>query len=892
MAAGTVGYTDTRGGDRDYLGSVAKSIGNRIKQASDMAREERAFAAKKAELGGTSLEEAGIGKGHFFKRALGSRFGGDRIARTRGRFESEPPAGRDPTKNYKQRFRGGFDYTVTNQINELTSNAIVPMSGALTAGMRSVQASVENVSQGLVHVGDSISDLARSQADMARNIMMNGAFQRAFMQYIMRQQSRAGAAREERSIEKSRVGRLSGGDVKGLLTGKGFGGSGGPITKGGGFTALDALSFMSGRTTGALRLAEGGVGAAVKSGQMSARTTMTGGRLGSSAGTAIAQRLGRNPIPKKIVTTGAKSGRTIANTIAKNADPAAIKTAANYVNNIKKSGRQLAQVGDSGAYMAKALEKAGLLSPGGPILTNADVAGNQIINVTARRVDDGTNVAKTIAAMADSGADAKTIAKVVQGSSVGQKVASKGLSKGTAATRLMAKAGGKSLLKKIPVIAGLAGVAFGIGRLFENPPDWIGAGLEIASGLMGATGVGAGLSLGIDGFLLARDMGAVPFAKGGLLTGKRPVNALMGEAGPEIVTPLNDETFLKFGQGFIDAQKANKSQYAKLQAAGLSEYYEKQGGWESFGEAFKGIFEDLKNIIGSSFQNLNPLNMFRGGGGTSGNIDASKIDADSPQAKALIATIREVEGTAHEKGYDTWFGGRKEMKMTDMTLQQVYDEQTRRMNAGETTYNGLKSAAVGVGQFMDPLNQARAMYAARGEAFDPTKIKFDERLQNKLLLDLAARKRGIDVSKTLTKADFDILQKEWAGLGTFHGQTKRTTADSLRIYQENLREAGENKPRVTGTDPTPKDLEWWTNLTEQDTSSLSPQMSPLFSANALNTQSAYAAGGLTLPPIVNNITNNNYTGGASNAGGDNTAGSAFGGSGLDAFNQFFSLASK
>ena len=58
MAAGTVGYSDTRGGDRDYLGGIARSIGNRIKQASNMAREERAFAAKRAEEQGTSLEEA------------------------------------------------------------------------------------------------------------------------------------------------------------------------------------------------------------------------------------------------------------------------------------------------------------------------------------------------------------------------------------------------------------------------------------------------------------------------------------------------------------------------------------------------------------------------------------------------------------------------------------------------------------------------------------------------------------------------------------------------------------------------------------------------------------------------------------------------------------------
>ena len=35
-----------------------------------MASEERAFAEKQAEAGGTSLEEAGIGKGYFFGRAL------------------------------------------------------------------------------------------------------------------------------------------------------------------------------------------------------------------------------------------------------------------------------------------------------------------------------------------------------------------------------------------------------------------------------------------------------------------------------------------------------------------------------------------------------------------------------------------------------------------------------------------------------------------------------------------------------------------------------------------------------------------------------------------------------------------------------------------------------
>ena len=55
MASGTVGYTDTRG-NRDYSSIIANQIGKRLKEASDMASEERAYAAGRAEAGGTSLE--------------------------------------------------------------------------------------------------------------------------------------------------------------------------------------------------------------------------------------------------------------------------------------------------------------------------------------------------------------------------------------------------------------------------------------------------------------------------------------------------------------------------------------------------------------------------------------------------------------------------------------------------------------------------------------------------------------------------------------------------------------------------------------------------------------------------------------------------------------------
>jgi len=375
----------------------------------------------------------------------------------------------------------------------------------------------------------------------------------------------------------------------------------------------------------------------------------------------------------------------------------------------------------------------------------------------------------------------------------------------TAVGKVAGGALAKSLGKKIPLVGLGLGAVFAAQRAMQG--DFIGAGLELASGAASTVpGIGTAGSVGIDAALAARDVmsmqdGGIPLFDNQLIQiNDRP------DKKREAVMPLTDKTFLSFGEGILEAQKRNKLDSSRVLAAGLSEYYDKQSGWDRF-------LDGLKSILPDMFKGLKDFKWpwerddrngnRRGSGATSGNINAADIDADSPEAKALVATIREVEGTAHAKGYDTWFGGRNEMKMTEMTLQEVYDEQTRRMNAGETTYNGLSSAAVGVGQFMDPLNQARAMYAARGEEFDPTKIKFDEKLQNELLLDLAARKRGIDVTKPLTLADFEILQKEWAGLGTFHGQTKRTTADSLRIYQENLKEANENKPTPPETPPTP-----------------------------------------------------------------------------------------
>ena len=223
MAAGTVGYTDTRG-NKDYLGIIASQIKNRVTEASDMANKERQFAEEKAEEGGTSLDEAGIGKGHFFGKALGSKFGGDAIAKTRGRFAKTPSAGIDPSGSTASRFRGGFDYNVTNEIlnrggvgdassrNEMLTNAVI-------AGFRGVENATIQVSQALVKIDETIGGLERTQMNMARAIM----FQGYMMAMLQREQQRAAGRdslrKEEKSIE-------SGGPGGGRIGGQSFGGAG------------------------------------------------------------------------------------------------------------------------------------------------------------------------------------------------------------------------------------------------------------------------------------------------------------------------------------------------------------------------------------------------------------------------------------------------------------------------------------------------------------------------------------------------------------------------------------------------------------------------------------------------------------------------------------------
>jgi len=183
---------------------------------------------------------------------------------------------------------------------------------------------------------------------------------------------------------------------------------------------------------------------------------------------------------------------------------------------------------------------------------------------------------------------------------------------------------GKIFLKKLPLIGAVAGTIFAIQRLMEG--DLLGAGLEFGSGLLGTIpGKGTAASLAIDGFLLARDFGAVPFAKGGIVKGRRGkglyttlgagLPSVIGEGGSdEAVLPLNKKTFLNFGRGFIDAIKEKQSDYAKITSMGVFAGIgnARSGGLfdglvDSVGDTISGV----KDTVGNVLQKINPANLFK-----------------------------------------------------------------------------------------------------------------------------------------------------------------------------------------------------------------------------------------------------------------------------------------
>ena len=722
MAAGTVGYTDTRG-NKDYTSIIAGQIGKRMKQASNMAGEERAYAAGMAEAGGTSLEEAGIGKGYFFGRALGSRFGGDRIARAKGRM-GVGGAGTNPATNYKQRFRGGFDYNVTNQ--NITD--VAPLSNALVVGLRGVQEGLTDVAGAIQRQGTVLNSLSRNQADMAKATMFNGYLFAMFQNQQKQSAGRDSLRREERSLEGGRgFGRGGGiggasfggaGGGRGMINvtpgGAGGGRSGAPsgagIGLGGGlFSAGTSLLTSEGRKGIPIAKSFGaatgisnalGMGTVSKGGVYSSDVLRAAGRaskgfnpakvsvkiaeligdpsttsvfakllkggdqavdtaeaVAKGAGAVTATRTGVQQLDFMLDMTAAGKGDLASEMLDATARAEGIKTGrikdaefdADIFNALTdRKGKKLFNrkqveifkelglspgVANYDRYVQR-IASAKTLRGLRPLRMRSAGESAQGLAESIKKYYPGTSfknleeavVLTEFARKIEQGVPPDDAVKFIRGA-FGSEIADNVLIKGakTAAKNSMVgkalgKAGSRSALKKIPLLGAVLGTAFAIDRARKG--DFLGAGLEFSSGMLGLIpGLGSGLGFGIDGFLLARDLGMTPMRDRGSITGGANLPFFVGGrgftmnekgSGDERIRVESDDKsrHLDAGLGLIEAMKSKRNDYVKIMG---------QGVFSGIGDAASGgLFENIGSGLTTITDNIK--NMFSNFKDTTGNI--------------------------------------------------------------------------------------------------------------------------------------------------------------------------------------------------------------------------------------------------------------------------------
>ena len=787
MAHGSLNPTDLRT-ERNLLGSIASAIGDRIGNSSNMARKERAFASKKAEDGGTSLEEAGIGKGYFFKRALGSSFGGDRIARTRGRFESDPGPGRDPTGSQASRFRGGFDYNVSNEIfspaedggglasffggaaqagggvaqnlleagpqainPEVLGGEVAKYQGTKTnaAGFSSVNTTateIKDIAGILNQIGQiivrsnnttvqAIDSVQRINVKVVDSVQSLGQLQVGIAERQLQQQMLI-ASNAENTQEKIASRQLAAAEKSNMSLQRKSSGDLDP--EGSGF---------EGPQGGILGNMLGGMGNLLDTGL----SMLGGGRRGRRRGLGRMSRAGRRAQRASGLSTANAGGPGI--------------RGMNFRNN-----------GMTGSKLSINRIFAGTAGPGDALGT----AQNDITKRYSQRYGQK-------AAMKRFGAE-------------GLEAAGMGLAKGARVMKFLSP-----VLKRVPIVGGL--LDFGISLALGEPVGRAAAkavGATLGAGLgsfVPIPGVGTILG-GIAGDLVggaiydaltggnkssnSNSESLTPFASGGIVT--RPVAGLVGEAGQEGVFPLEGakgkKTFLMFGEGILEAQKNNKRKYAEIQASGYAEYFDKKPWW-------KGLLDALGKLL--------PKWMRGGGGdpddrrnGGGGDIDVSKLAGDTPEAKAWLAAINATEAGGKDR-YNTLVGGEVVPELSKMTMQEVYDMAygssigqgflPERFGGRKVEY-GADSHAAGAFQFHPGTMMARVKDAG----MDPTTTLYTPENQQKLAL-AHLMSLGVDPNKAMDSASLSKAgsMAGWQGLSVENNHI--TESGAMKLYSDMLKKA-------------------------------------------------------------------------------------------------------
>ena len=294
------------------------------------------------------------------------------------------------------------------------------------------------------------------------------------------------------------------------------------------------------------------------------------------------------------------------------------------------------------------------------------------------------------------GAAGKVIGKVAPG--IGARGAARALPRAAAAVagkggaKALMKMGGKTAARLIPgaqtaIGLGLAGEALSRG-------DILGAALSAGSAIPGPLGWGF---LAAD---VARDVsgGGKGMARGGLVTGGKksvvddvPIRADEGEVvmsnaagntwGRSTLLAMNamgggankptggkgyaegglvggdkaksKQMFKLFGEGMIDAQKANSRDFAKIQSQGLRQYYENEGGFKKMGKGLADVWGKIKGFMGGLFTALT--------GGSAGATEmgnpADYLDSGiggSTAERNAAAFLSTLEGGSGQTAADTF----------------------------------------------------------------------------------------------------------------------------------------------------------------------------------------------------------------------------------------------
>jgi len=287
-----------------------------------------------------------------------------------------------------------------------------------------------------------------------------------------------------------------------------------------------------------------------------------------------------------------------------------------------------------------------------------------------------------------------------------------------------------------------------------------------------AWGRGTLLAMNAMGGGANKPTGGKGYAEGGLVGGDKAKSKQM---------------FKLFGEGMIDAQKANSRDFAKIQSQGLRQYYQNEGGGDQLGKSLVKIFSKVGGILGSLFSGT--LTSLLGGSAQaapSGN-PADYLSGDTSSLASFIG------GVESGNDYTKLVGGKTDANILNKTVSEL---------------NAEKGGQFAMGRYQ--IQMRTAIGALKKAGIDPSKFKFDQAGQDKLF-QLLLEGRGYKdfMSGKLSKEQFaKNLSMEWAalpkdasGLSYYHGDGKnkahRGWGDTLQQLDQ-LKASGTPMGNVAG----------------------------------------------------------------------------------------------